>query len=304
MTVTSITSETLEAFNAGKLGFTELAEIAKTDQLDLAKKPDAKIEVEPEEEVKEGEVEKPKKGNKLESRFSEITEARRHAERERDELKRERDELKAKLAPKQDVAEEKDAAGKKPDKADFTDAFEYAEKLSEWSAKKALADRDKADAEKAETGKREKVMDGFRSRAEVARLKYPDFDDLLASSKAAVSDPARDTIIESDYSHDILHALAEDDELADKVSKMKPADQVKWIGRMETKFEKADPEKDESEKIEPKASFKEEKKVAPPPINPVRGTRAPDNAVNDPGEFKGTPAEWKALRKKQGAQFA
>jgi hypothetical protein len=78
---------------------------------------------------------------------------------------------------------------------------------------------------------------------------------------------------------------------------MKPADQLKWIGRQEDKFERM-AEKDKPAGEKPKEEVKE-RKAAPAPIVPVKGGKTPDNPVNTPGEFNGSYQEWKAARMAQ-----
>lgn len=254
--------------------------------------------VEP-EPVAESEVEKkdekveppPKKGNsKIESRFSELTAKARAAEEKATAAEARAVAAEAKLVPKQEAAAIKDDVGPQPKPSEYTDAFEYAKDLAEWSTNKALKDRDRQDAEREANKAKDKVVEGWKTRVAEARAKHADFDDMLASSEVAVSDPARDTLIESEYGPDIVYALAADDELAQKVAAMKPADQVKWIGKMEAKLEKATEAAQETS-----APAVKERPKAPAPITSVKATRSADS-INEPGEFKGTYAQYRAQR--------
>lgn len=223
------------------------------------------------EEVKEPEKEAEPRKNKLESRFSEITEARRKAEERATAAEARSAELEAKYKPAEEVKD----ANARPDPKTYTDAFLYAEDLSKWTATKVLADHLQAE----ETAKRNKaheaVQTTFKERVSAASEGIDDWIDLVASSKAAVSDPARDSIMESKYGGEIYRDLVVDDELAEKVTAMKPADQVKWIGRMEAKYEaEALIEAAKDEKPEKTEVIVRERPKAPAPIVPVRGSRA------------------------------
>lgn len=292
MTIETVTSETLADFNAARTrtmepepakpkveakepGETPVAELAEED------KPD---------EAEEGEA-PPKKSNKLELRFSELTTKARAAEERAAAAEARAAAAEAKLTPKPAAEPDTDGIGPKPKSSDYTDAFEYAEHLAEWSANKALSDDRTKRQQDAENERRGKVIDGWKTRVEAAKTKYPDFDVIMASGKGVVSDPARDALIESEFGADITYTLQSDDDLAAKVNAMKPADQVKWIGRMEATFDKAA----EAAKKEEEEPAVKERVRAPAPIVPVRGSRKADS-LDDTGEFKGTYAQYKAAR--------
>lgn len=303
MAIQTVTADTLTEFNNERMRVSEPepVEEKKPDPVEAKAEPE-KAEVEEEKVVEKQDDDKPapKKGNhKIESRFSELTEARRQAEARAADLEAKLAQAEARLQPAKQAPAVDASVGPEPKAADYTDAFDYARDLAEWSTNKALKERDKADAEKVQKAQVEKVLGGWKSRVEAVKAERPDWTEMVESSKAQVSDPARDALIESEYGPQIVYDMSEDDELAEKVSAMKPAEQLRWIGRMEAKYEAAKPAEKE-EKAEPV----KERPKAPAPISAVKGTRVPDNAVSEPGEFQGSFKEWKALRKKQGAAFA
>lgn len=284
-TSTVVTSETLADFHATKLGLTKPA-----DKPGEVVAEAAEVAEEPSEGQPEGQ---PPKNAKLQARFSELTDKRRQAEdraeREANRAsaaEKERDELRAKLAPPPTTD---DAPKPKPE--DYPDAFQFAEALAEWSADNALRKRDKEEAEKAANKEREKIQQAWQGRVAKAKEAMPDYDDTIAASDVAVSDPVRDAIIESDHGPSILYLLASEPAIAEKLSKLSVLGQLREIGKLELKFEKPPEAKPKDESVE------EPRRRAPAPIEPVRGGRANDNPVNTPGEFKGTFAEWKAARK-------
>lgn len=286
-TATVVTSENLQDFNMARLGLTSDKPAAKEPGEVVA---EATEVVEPPEEA-EGEPPKPK--NKLENRFSEITAQRRaaeqRAEREAERAtnaERERDELKAKLTPKPAATED----APKPVVTDYADAFQYAEDLAEWTAENVLKERDKADAKKVADAEAAKVTKAWQKRVEATQKEMPDYADTVAASEVMISDPVRDAIIESEYGPKILYLLATDPAVAEKLSGLSILGQLRELGKLEAKFEKPEP------KVETDPKPVIERPRAPAPISPVRGTKTADNPVNEPGEFKGTFAEWKAAR--------
>lgn len=286
-TATVVTSENLAEFHAARLGLNN-ASPAKDPGEVVA---EATEVVDQPEEQAEGEPPKPK--NKLENRFSEITAQRRkaeeRAEREAERAsaaERERDELKARLAPKEAAASD----APKPVPGDYADAFEYAEDLAEWTAENVLKERDKAEAKKAADAEAAKVTRAWQKRVEATQKEMPDYEDTVAASEVMISDPVRDAIIESEYGPKILYLLATEPEIAEKLSGLSILGQLRELGKLEAKFEKPDA------KAETDSKPVIERPRAPAPISPVRGSKAADNPVNEPGEFKGSYAEWKAAR--------
>ncbi len=306
MSIETVTSETLQEFNNDRMRVSPApkAPEPKTEApAEPAVAADPAVEVDPAAEPTDPPADPaPKKGNhKIESRFSELTAKARAAEERAVAAEARATAAEAKAAPEKApaIAAERDAIGPEPKAADYTDAFDYAKDLAEWSTSKALHERDKADAEREQNKVREKVVDGWKTRVEAIKAEKPDWAEMIASSKGQVCDAARDSLIESEFGPRIVYDLAEDDELAAKVSAMKPADQVKWIGKQEAKYEAAAETKSEpkEERVE---TIVRERPRAPAPITPVRGTRTED-VINSPGEFKGTYAEYKAARQRQRA---
>ena len=177
-----------------------------------------------------------------------------------------------------------------PQPSQFDDAFEYAKALAEYSAEKALRDRDRQDAERRANEERAKMMDVWNKKLEKSKTELPDFEEMVASSDVAVSNEVRDAIFESDVGPRILYHLAENPELAKSLADMSQARALREIGKLEARFEA----KSEPEKVQPVAV----KSNAPAPISPLRATSAAaDVSVDSNGQFHGTYAQWKASRK-------
>ncbi len=298
-----VTSENRAEFMAQRMGMTETP---KTDETPVVEETKTEPETSTDEEIvevapvegdtKEGQVffhgkwvDKNHAGYRIHLKTEQTKEARAEAARERTA----REALEARLAALEKKEEPKVAEttenNQKPDKNNFTDAFEYAEKLAEWSAQQALLKRDKEDKEKTAKAEQEKIASAWNDRLKTVKAEIPDFDDKISSSTVKVSDQVRDAILDSDAGPKILYHLAENPEIAENLSRMTISQAIRAIGRMEIELK---PETKET---------KETKEVriskAPAPISPLKAASVPAEKISADGEFTGTIAEWKALRK-------
>ena len=290
-----VTSSNAAEFYAERLGLADLAEETAAETVDAPVVENSESEPateesssEPKAEDDAEEAEKPK--DKLEKRFSKVTKRAQEAEAKAAELEARLRELEAKANP-QPIAQTANVDDK-PRADQFNDAFEFAEALAEWSAEKALRDRDIAEAQRKADEERNKVIESWNQKVSKAKSSMPDFDDVVASSTVVVSDAIRDAIIESDVGAQILYHLASDDDYAESLSAMPAIKALKEIGRLEARFE------GEQSKPEVKAKTVTQSK-APAPISPLKGGKSAgaDVLVDTNGEFYGSYAQWKAARK-------
>jgi len=282
-----VTSENQAEFFAQKLG---LAPEETTEAADDAEPIESEVENEPEAEDEAPAIENEGKPSKLKARFSELTkqreQARADAQRERDA----REALEARLAALEQGQAPKQAlvADAKPTPDQFTDAFEYAEALAEYSAERALKERDRQDLERKAQEQQAKVVQTWTKRLEAAKVEIDDFDEMVSSSDIVVPNHIRDAILESDVGPQILYHLASNQDQARSFNDLTPAQALRAIGKLEAKFEKSETSKPERSVVKSKA---------PAPINPIKSSNATaDNLVNSKGEFHGTYAAWKAAR--------
>ena len=288
-----VTSENLADFHAEKLGLAsdeapvEAAPVEETPDTEPAVEAQAESEPEAEEEVEV--TDKPKQNPKLEKRFSELTKRAKQAEAEKQALEARLQELESKVAPQASI-QEPDVLGEKPQASQFQDAFEYAEALAEWSAERALIERDKAEQQRKIEEQRNEVIKSWTQKLEAAKAELPDFDDMVASSQVQVRDEVRDAILESDVGPQILYHLASDDDYAQKLAAMPTNKALKELGKLEVQFERKEAQAEV--KSEPVARSK-----APAPIKPLTaGKGTSDVLVDTNGQFHGTYAQWKAAR--------
>lgn len=282
-----VTSSNAADFYAERLG---LAEESVPTEAEENSEPAQEVEEQSEPKAEEEANETEKSKDKLEKRFSKVTKRAQEAELKAQQLEARLRELEAKANP-QTIAQTANADDK-PQASQFNDAFEYAEALAEWSAEKALKDRDIADQQRKVEEERNKVVESWNKKVDRAKKEMPDFNKVVSKSTVVVSDAIRDAIVESDVGPQILYQLASDDDFAESLSKMPTIKALKEIGRLEAKFEA-----DKEDKPKKEAKTVSQSK-APAPISPLKGGKnaGADVLVDTNGEFYGSYAQWKAAR--------
>lgn len=296
-----VTSENLAEFTAQKLGLVD-SEPAATEAAhdNVNAEPDAENQSEQDRDGNDATTaddQKERKPNpKLERRFSEITK-QREAAREEARLEREQrerletrvKELEGRVNPQAQAPQ--DDIGEEPTPDQFSDMYEYAKALAEYTADKKMAERDQQDLNRKAAAEQEVKFKAWADRVNAAKSNLPDFDDMVQSSEVRVSDPVRDAIIESEHGPQILYYLAENTEFAQKLAGMSLVSAVREIGKIEARYER-----------DAKASVPDVKPVvgkskAPAPISPLRGAlNTVDAGLDADGNFHGSYQQWKAAR--------
>jgi hypothetical protein len=285
-----LTSENAAEFYANRLGLAESP--AETEAVEDTPEPVAEEEQsEPKEAEKEANQEGERKQNpKLEKRFSEITKQREEARQEAQRERQARVDLEQRLAAlEQQRQPQAINVDQEPQPSQFSDAFEYAKALAEFSTERALAERDRQVAQAREQEAQQKIIQSWAQKVQEAKAELPDFDDLVASSDVVVNNAVRDAILESDVGPKILYHLAENNDLAKKIASLSPNAALREIGRLEARFEA----KPETKQTAPLVRSK-----APAPIQPIRGGQGqPDVPMSANGEWHGSYQAWKLARK-------
>ena len=282
---TVLTSENSAEFYANKLGLAAEPAPEAVEETEPVEQEVEQSEPIAEEEEKVTEERKP--NPKLEKRFSELTKQREQLRKEAEAERQKREELETRLKALESQAAPKveQSSNDKPRPDQFVDAFEYAEALADWSAENAVMKARQEDIERKKQEERAKVIDTWNTRLESTKSDLPDFDDMVASSDVVVSDQVRDAILESEVGPRILYHLAENPEVAEKISKSSLITALREIGKLEAKFEKND-----AKEVKPVAV----KSKAPAPISPIKGTSSEQAVVTDTDKM--TYAQYKAMR--------
>jgi hypothetical protein len=296
-----VTSENLAEFTAQKLGLVD-SEPAATEAAhdSVNAEPDAENQSEQDRDGNDATTaddQKERKPNpKLERRFSEITK-QREAAREEARLEREQrerletrvKELEGRVTPQAQAPQ--DDVGEEPTPDQFSDMYEYAKALAEYTADKKMAERDQQDLNRKAAAEQEVKFKAWADRVNAAKSNLPDFDDMVQSSDVRVSDPVRDAIIESEHGPQILYYLAENTEFAQKLAGMSLVSAVREIGKIEARYER------DAKATVPDVKPVVGKSKAPAPISPLRGAlNTVDAGLDADGNFHGSYQQWKAAR--------
>jgi hypothetical protein len=284
---TVLTSENSAEFYANKLGLAAEQEAAAVVE-ETPTEPVEQVaeQSEPVAEDEEKVTEERKPNPKLEKRFSELTKQREQLRKEAEDERGKREQLEARLkALESQAAPKEQNRDEKPRPDQFVDAFEYAEALADWSAENAVMRARQEDVERKIQEERNKVIETWNTRVETTKSDLPDFDEMVASSDVVVSDQVRDAILESDVGPRILYHLAENPEVADKISKASLITALREIGKLEARFERKEPID-----VKPVAV----KSKAPAPIKPLNATSSEQAVITDTDKM--TYAQYKAMR--------
>lgn len=302
---TVVTSENLAEFNASRMTDPfaaaeneavaleakakeeKAAQAAQTAQM---AREEAEVEIDREEAEKgEDKPEEPKKRGKLITRFSELTSKARAAEERATAAEAKLAEIEGKKP--------KDADKPVPEAKDYTDFDDYTDAVADWKADKKLAEREASDRKAKEEAQAGEVMKAWNTRIESAKERYPDFHEIVTSAATEYQPVIRKILIESDFGPDVLYHLSNDDKDAAKFSKMNVDQQIKFIGRLEGRFETdLEIEKDEAEEPK-KLEIVKPKPKAPEPTKPIRASAATSHHVDSSGEFTGSFSQYEANRR-------
>lgn len=204
---------------------------------------------------------------------------------QREEAKREADYWRSQAQRPAPAAEQpKPANNGRPDVNDpkWKNYEEYTEALAEWTADRKIEARITADRETSQQrNKQQRLSDAlssFNEKAEKARDKYPDYDELFDS--AIISEAMSEPILTSDNGPEIAVFLAKNPDIARKLYRLSPVDAAREIGKIEAKLDDA-PETTTSN--------------TPPPIKPVRPKGEVSTLLSDKMDVK----TWMKMRNKQ-----
>jgi DNA repair exonuclease SbcCD ATPase subunit len=212
--------------------------------------------------------EKPKKGDRLQKRFDQLT----------SKIK----DLEAKLAEKPVEAKTevaKSTGSDKPKLENFDSLEDFQEALTDWKLdqreKQAETKRAEESAKK-EAGQRAKT---FKERIEAAQSKYSDFDEVVLENSVQPTVAMVDAMLDSELGAEIAYHLGQNTAEIKRISGLSPARQAVEIGKLEAA-------------LEAKTTPKKVVAKAPPPPKPLGG-RA-QASIGDIGKMP--LSQYRALR--------
>lgn len=254
------------------------------------------------EEAKAQPDEKKKQG--IRERISEINEQKKVAQEETrqaiaraEKAEKEAADLRARAAPPPPppAADELKA----PARAEFTTEEAYQDARVDYRVKIARAEERKAEAEARAKAEGDRVVSTYTERLSAAKKEIPDFDERINKNKDLMIPPhIRDAIFESEVGPRIALHFADHPGEADRLRGLAPNAALRELGKIEAMIESAAKPAPKVDAVRP-AAPKVEISAAPAPITPIRptGIGEPEPKLDSAGNFKGTYAEWKSLRK-------
>lgn len=194
----------------------------------------------------------------------------RLAEERASQLERELTEARKAVAPP------KEPEFKKPDIKEFTDDkgqvrwTDYTEAVADYSAKKAVADKEAKDQEAAqkaaqdrEAAERAEAAKKFKEKAD----KIEGFAEKLAGSQVWFPNAVLEYITESEDGPEVVMHLLNNPETADRISKLRPIKAIAEIGKIQKTFGEA--KAVDNPQPPPVVT---DRGGAPPPIQPISGS--------------------------------
>lgn len=175
----------------------------------------------------------------------------------------------------------------KPVSDNFATYDDYLEALADFKAEQKIIQieeqRKQAEIDNQRKSEEQRQTERRHALLEDGESKYDDFEEVVSASKLQIAEPAYLAILESDISSDLVYHLAKDTAEADRISKLSPYAQAKEIGKLEDKLSAKKPII---------------KSNAPPPINPVNGSKDFTKSLDDM-----SIAEYEAEARKRGARW-
>ena len=159
-----------------------------------------------------------------------------------------------------------------PDHFETTEA--YLDALAERKAEELITRREAARQQSS-------ILEAYHDRAEEARNKYDDFEQVAYNPNLIITDVMAQSIQYSDVGPDIAYHLGTNPKEAERISKLPPILQAQEIGKIEVKLANNPPIKRSSS--------------APAPIAPVtaRSSGSPAYDTTDPRSIKTmTVSQW------------
>jgi hypothetical protein len=208
-----------------------------------------------------------------------ITKLERKMERQRIES-----ETRAKVLSEQ---QQQQPTSEKPVSDNYATYDDYLEALADFKAEQKIveieAKRKQAEIDNQHKSEIERQTERRHALLDDGESKYADFEEVVSASKLQIAEPAYLAILESDISSDLVYHLAKDAAEAERISKLTPYAQAKEIGKLEDRLSAKKPVI---------------KSNAPPPINPVNGSKDFTKSLDDM-----SVAEYEAEARKRGARW-
>lgn len=199
---------------------------------------------------------------------------------QREEARREAEHWK-RMAQQQKAPEAKQEAADptRPQQGQFETWDAYLEAVADWKVEQRLKKVQEDFSKRSQQERVSGALKTFEERAEKAREKYPDYDDLF--ERAPISEAMAPTILESENGPELAVYLSKNPEVARKLYRLSPTQAARELGKIEANLD---------DLLKPKTVSE-----AKPPLNPVKPKGEVPDGLDDKLDIK----EWMKRRNKQ-----
>lgn len=152
-----------------------------------------------------------------------------------DEITRQRHEAQREAAYWRGIAEtraaqEQPKAEAEPKAEDFSDYGEYVRALAKFEAKSLV----KAELTQLEAQRQDQAKAStWQQRAEAVKAELPDFDQVMRTSSAPMTQAMAEAIRESEFGPKVAYHLAQNPEVAARLAQLSPLAAAREIGKLE-----------------------------------------------------------------------
>ena len=229
-----------------------------------------------------------RKKERLNTRFSELTETIRGLETQLAEARSSRGAGQPETQPAKPAAPAAaiDPSDLEPKPDDFTEYIEWQKQWNRWDRRQDARQQFAENTRRQAADEQRSRTDAWQARVVEAQSKHDDFAEVAQNPNLPVTPTMAQAITDSETGTEILYHLGQNPAEAARIAKLSPIAQVRAIGVLEAKLA---PESKTEEPPDPKPVSQ-----APKPIKPLAGSAA---AASGSRNLEGmTQAEYRALR--------
>lgn len=259
--------------NIGDEAEQQAAETPEADDQDSPPEVEEAIQAEdagPQDDVPgddEPEEPKPRRNNRTEKRFRQLTERLRDKDAEIADLAGQVKTLTEMMkAPEKQEQPDADA---RPQRDSYDDDDAYIEALADWRAdkrvKEELSRYEQDSAVRSQEREAQRLSDAYAEKLEAARERHDDYDEVVGESDLIVSADVKQAILESDLGPEVVYYLATNPKDVEHLNGLSSVQLGRAMGRIEASLEDKD-EKEEEPDPPPRRRRRQ-----PRPIEPVSG---------------------------------
>lgn len=124
----------------------------------------------------------------------------------------------------------------KPARNAYATDEDYIAALARQEARTEIHGQRTQAAEAEQKAIRDRSLNEFQARADAARAKLPDFDEVVGMSEAPMSQPMAEAIIDSDVGPQLTYYLAKNPQEAERIAGLSPVRAIREIAAIEAKI--------------------------------------------------------------------